>query len=90
MDGEGQGAMLRNFGPDGRFLLSAGGAGGAPGEFRDPTGLAPLPDGLMALRDGAAPHRITIYRPDGEVDTIWPSEMEKGTPHTLCMASSCG
>jgi hypothetical protein len=71
LDGEGQGTKLRRFGPDGRLLHSAGGVGGGPGEFRDPVGLAPLPDGRMALRDGAAPHRITIYRPEGELDTIW-------------------
>ena len=58
---------IREFGPDGRFVRSIGREGEGPGEFRSIAGVSVLPDGRVAFWDRGA-RRITVYRPDGELD----------------------
>lgn len=56
---------LRFYGPDGRFLLSAGRSGGGPGEFRALQQVWRLPgDSLLAY--DLAPPRLSVFSPSGE------------------------
>lgn len=71
LDGEGPTALLRQFDAEGRFLRTVGGVGEGPGEYLAPLALAVLPDGRVALRDGRALDRITLYASDGTLDGTW-------------------
>jgi hypothetical protein len=54
----------------GRHVLSFGRRGEGPGEMRQPTGLALLPDGRVLVSDpGNA--RVVVYSPDGEALDAW-------------------
>ncbi len=71
LDGAGEDPMLRRFDSSGRLLGRVGRVGGGPGEYRNPWWFALLADGRVALRDRAAPARLTLYAPDGTFDTVW-------------------
>lgn len=63
--------LVRLYDSTGVFLRVAGGEGSGPGEYRLPYDLAVLPDGRVAMRDARFPGRITLYTPEGELDTTW-------------------
>lgn len=67
----GETPYLRRFDRNGTFLGYVGGDGDGPGEYRQPYRLGLMTDGRVALRDAEHPGRITIYTPDGELDTTW-------------------
>jgi hypothetical protein len=56
--------VVRRFGPEGTFQGNVGREGEGPGEYRNPMGLQPLPDGGIALWDpGNA--RLSFFEADG-------------------------
>src|SRR5262245_21204939 len=63
--------QVRIYDADGRFLRRVGNVGSGPGEYLNPNRLALLPDGRVVLRDQNIRDRITVYKPDGTVDTTW-------------------
>jgi hypothetical protein len=69
--GRGETPMLRRFDYTGEFVMHVGREGSGPGEYRAPSGLAVLPDGRVALRDFSFPNRVTLFSPEGSVDTTW-------------------
>jgi hypothetical protein len=76
LDGDGTGGrgetpMLRRFDSNGEFVMHVGREGSGPGEYRAPYGIAVLPDGRVALRDFSLPNRLTLFSPEGWVDTTW-------------------
>jgi hypothetical protein len=63
---------LRFYDPEGRFLQSAGGAGGGPGEFRDAFYLWVLPGDTIWVGD-YRPWQFLVFSPEGEwVRTVRP------------------
>jgi hypothetical protein len=70
-------AELRFFDAAGRYLRSAGGRGGGPGEFRWLTGLYPYgADSLLAV-DGAG-NRISVFDTSGTFARLTPAESVSG------------
>lgn len=61
---------IRRYDSSGRFLGHVGQFGDGPGEYREPSALAELPDGRVVVRDMRARH-MPVYRPDGRHDTTW-------------------
>lgn len=51
---------IRFYGPDGRFLRRAGRAGGGPGEFGNPQGMARMSDDSIIVWDRSPP-RATVF-----------------------------
>jgi DNA-binding beta-propeller fold protein YncE len=49
------------YNPDGRYMMSLGGSGGAPGQFSFPAGIAAHPDGRIAVVD-AFNLRVQVFR----------------------------
>jgi hypothetical protein len=62
--------VVRVFSRDGRHLRSFGRRGEGPGELRQPTGLALLPDGRVLISDPANA-RVSVYSADGEPLDSW-------------------
>lgn len=63
--------VVRAYGPDGMHLRDVGREGGGPGEYKNPDGLAVLPDGRVLVKDpGNA--RIALFDADGEPAGSWP------------------
>lgn len=56
-------SQLRFFDPAGRHLMSVGGSGGGPGEFRQITALHRLPEDLLGVEDRR--ERVHFFAPDG-------------------------
>jgi hypothetical protein len=62
--------VVRAYGSDGTFLYNVGRDGGGPGEYKNPDGLAVLPDGRVLVKDpGNA--RIAVFSPNGEPAGSW-------------------
>lgn len=58
---------LRFFAPDGTHLLTAGGAGEGPGEFRSPAELLRLPGDTLVVRDGTLSYpSLDFFTGEGE------------------------
>jgi hypothetical protein len=70
--------VVRAYAPDGTWLRDLGREGGGPGEFRQPNGLAVLPDGRILVRDRGNV-RIDVFGPGGEHLTEWPVMSRFGT-----------
>jgi hypothetical protein len=61
---------VRAYGPDGTHRFDIGREGGGPGEFKNPDGMATLPDGRIVVRDpGNA--RLSVYSGSGEYLAEW-------------------
>jgi hypothetical protein len=57
---------VRVYGPEGAHLRTFGRSGGGPGELKQPSGMAFLPDGRLAVRDFGNT-RINLYGRSGDV-----------------------
>ncbi len=62
--------VVRAYSFDGTHLFDVGRAGGGPGEYENPDGMATLPDGRIVVRDPGA-SRIAVFAPDGEFLENW-------------------
>jgi hypothetical protein len=62
---DGRTSELRIYGPDGRHLVSAGGSGGGPGEFRYIGDLLPIGDSIGVWDPIAM--RLTVFGTDGGI-----------------------
>ncbi len=70
---DGQGPVLREYGPHGRYVATLGRAGAGPGELKQPDGgLAVLSDGRLLVRDPGNT-RIQVYGPEGKPLATWPA-----------------
>ncbi len=61
---------MRAYSADGEYMFDLGREGAGPGEFKQPDGLAVLPDGRVIVRDPGNV-RITVYSPSGEFLEDW-------------------
>jgi sugar lactone lactonase YvrE len=78
--GKGESRLLK-FAPDGSFVKTWGGEGGAPGQFRQPHSLAMTADGLLFVADRSN-QRIQVFDRDGNYIR---ESLHPGTPCGLCM-----
>ena len=65
--------MLRQYDAEGTFVRQIARQGGGPGEYREPDGLAYLPDGRVAVRDLAPPGKVVLFTADGQFSETWTS-----------------
>lgn len=68
---DGQVPVLRRYGPDGSFVAQIGREGGGPGEYKQPTDLAVLPDGRVVISDPGN-SRVSVFSPESEALESWP------------------
>lgn len=68
---EGQGPIVRKYGPDGVYLHDIGRQGEGPGEYKSRPQIAITSDGRLAMLDGGN-RRVTFFDLDGNYLLDWP------------------
>jgi DNA-binding beta-propeller fold protein YncE len=82
-DGYGN-AHIHKYSPEGKWLLSWGGVGSAPGQFRTPHNICCDSDGWVYVADREN-HRIQVFDGDGKMEAQWYGFHR---PCALCMRCS--